>query len=900
MDESCSNDADVTSSVHYAQHTDSGAHRLHRDGINGRPAAELMAGLPSSLDSGAYEDDPRPSSPDSDECNPTSGLDREVVRLRVLKTYLGGLHTEHGNKFERLTALAGRIFQVPMAMVTIDDLNKQYNLSSRGIDSTNESATITSHFCTHVVMSDCDLMVVNDASNDSRFAKNPEVTGHPYIRFYAGTPLICPEGYRLGTVCVMDSKPRPNPVTLEEKQSLMELAAMAMENLFELRTKSQGNNVDPSQQIACAAHDLLTPLTGIALSLSLLKEDEGLASKLTEQQRDMIDTAANCSTFMNRICHRTMDFFRGQARVTDSFHPPNPSPLDDTVRDNEGPPIIKVADLIKNLNIVMEPYPKRVPIIFSVDSSVPQEFIGDDMKIFRSASNFLTNACAKTESGSIRFRIVKTVNPDNEEDELIFECEDTGPGVAVSKYAHLYKPLFKDTSPPPPVESQATDRDSLCYASNSRSRGLGLYSVATQVEPMGGRYGFRPRESPTESDVTGSVFWFSIPLVLPSEILAGDVPNEVEIAMTPGSTAQRTKVPSDVARRLQSLLGIEVPSFPRINRSDNSLNKLSSEEAMAAYAKRPPNGESTKNETFSSQSIPTRPKQALVIEDSVVVRKFLARVLTKLGFEVTQAVNGMEGLRELKASLFDLVLCDFLMPIMDGLDCVQQYRQWESVNRPFFEQYIIGISAHASDNDISQGLKMGMNGFRSKPLTYHDVEELKKSNAFKRTISELDKLGHEMETLKRRKLVAPRRESSLSLAEFTDKTKVCLVIEDSPSISKLTEIASKAIGWTVVPVTDMDSALRLLKMRNWDAVLVDGDFPGFSRTISIFHEWEQRNRVNRQRNIILLTASYVSPGGSDTFQVPTGFDGALAKPIDLDSLQSFFRDSKTEWELVSR
>jgi CheY-like chemotaxis protein len=563
--------------------------------------------------------------------------------------------------------------------------------------------------------------------------------------------------------------------------------------------------------------------------------------------------------------------------------------------------VVKIADLIKNLNMVMEPFPKRVPIIFSVDSSVPPEFIGDDMKIFRSASNFLTNACAKTDSGSIRLRIFKRVNPENGEDELMFECEDTGPGVDVSKYAYLFKPVFSD--PSLPAGAQRTNSEAV--ADSSRSRGLGLYSVATQIESMGGKYGFRPREASFEHEGTGSVFWFSIPVVLPSEIIPGDRPREVGPAVPNGSATEipgkSASLPDGVARRLQSLLGMEVPSFVRFKRSDNSLNKLSSEEALVAYAaKRSPSSESMRNETFSLQSIPARKTQALVIEDSVVVRKNLARVLSKLGFEVTQAVNGMEGLKELKSSLFDLVLCDFLMPIMDGLDCIQQYRQWEGVNRPFFKQYIIGISAHANDKDIDQGFKVGMNGFRSKPLTYQDVEELQRGRAFKRARSELDKLGHEMEVLKRRKLEPRPMNSSVSLSNLANNVKVCLVIESSPSISKLAEITSKTIGWTIVPVTDMDSAVRLLKMRNWDAVLVDGDFPGFSHSISLFREWEKRHRVNRQNNIMLLSASFVAPGANDTFQVPTGFDGALAKPIDLDSLQHFFRDSKTSWEIVSR
>jgi len=316
---------------------------------------------------------------------------------------------------------------------------------------------------------------------------------------------------------------------------------------------------------------------------------------------------------------------------------------------------------------------------------------------------------------------------------------------------------------------------------------------------------------------------------------------------------------------------------------------------VVAYAATP-SIESMRNKRFRSPDTPTRISQALVIEDSLVVRKNLARVLTKLGFEVTQAVNGMEGLKELKSSLYDLVLCDFLMPVMDGLDCIQQYRQWEAVNRPFFKQYIIGISAHANDKDVEQGFKIGMDGFRSKPLTFKDIEELKKCDEFNRVRVELDNLGHEIDFLKRRKL-EPKFEKRLSV---TSDEKVCLVVEASTVVAKLSEIASNTIGWKIVSALDSDSALCLLKMRNWDAVLVDDDL-GCSRCISIFREWEKKHRVNRQKNIVLLSANYVSPEAKGTFfQVPTGFDGALGKPIQLNFLQTFFKEARTNWEIVTR
>eukprot|EP00934_Nitzschia_sp_Nitz4_P008397 Nitzschia sp. Nitz4//scaffold1_size375055//355515//362632//NITZ4_000342-RA/size375055-processed-gene-0.397-mRNA-1//1//CDS//3329541243//8387//frame0 len=871
---------------------------------NSTAVVEVTRDLASSLAGNQIEEDIRTSCSDSDEANTTSPLEQEVCRLRVVKSYLGVLDSDHGIKFERLTALACRIFRTPMALVTIADLDKVYCISSRGFDF-QPTTTRQSPFCSHALLADCDMLVVKDAWIDKRFAEMGPSPGCPPIRFYAGAPLTCPEGYRLGTLCVMDSEPRTESATLEEKQSLMELAAMAMETLVELRQSKQAALKDPAQQIACTAHDLLTPLTGIALSLSLLKEDEALQHKLTESQRDMIDTAANCSAVMNSICHKTMDFFRDQGRTRDegslSTDPTSKSNKGNMSRKT-GPSTVKMADLVKNLNSVMEPFPKQVPIVLSVEPSVPPEFVSDDIKLFRSATNYLSNACAKTESGSIHFRIFTRTNIEKSE-EIVFECEDTGPGVDVVKYPFLFKPVYEEADPLRVAGSETVARGvPEALRAGVGNSGLGLYSVATQISSIGGKYGFRPRGIPEgesgDAKGTGSIFWFAIPLVLP---VTTDAP-----APVPPPKQQSVAVTNDAPHKppsgksgsdkLETLLARKLGKGLASNGSSTSINRLKSEDALEAYASSSRLSSSGRGKKrYNAEVTQDRCNRALVIEDSLVVRKSLARVLSKLGFEVSQAVNGMEGLKELKASLFDLVLCDFLMPVMDGLDCIQQYRKWEKVNRPFFQQYIIGISAHASDTDVQQGHKVGMDDFRSKPVSYNELKDILKGHTFTQTKSALDKLGHEVECLKRRKV---EQEPEASISASPDQ-RICLVVESSAGVSKLAELASERIGWKIVSVQDPDSGLGLLKMRNWDAVLVDDEL-GCSRCITIFREWEKAHRVNRQRNVLLMSANFAPQHTGASFHVPTGFDGALGKPIELDALTKFLTEARSSWEIVTR
>jgi phosphoribosyl 1,2-cyclic phosphodiesterase len=128
----------------------------------------------------------------------------EERRLAALAN-LGLLDTPPEERFDRLTRLAAAIFDVPTALVSLVDRDRQWFKSALGSD-VRESPRETS-FCAHAVVSKT-AMVVPDALADPRFAENPMVKGGPRVRFYAGQPLILPDGSCVGTVCVIDTRPR--------------------------------------------------------------------------------------------------------------------------------------------------------------------------------------------------------------------------------------------------------------------------------------------------------------------------------------------------------------------------------------------------------------------------------------------------------------------------------------------------------------------------------------------------------------------------------------------------------------------------------------------------------------------------------------------------------------------
>ncbi len=155
----------------------------------------------------------------------------DLERLRELGSY-GILDTAPERAFDRITRLATRIFRTPIAAVNFIADQRQWLKSCVGLSLTETSREVS--ICAFAILSP-DVMVIPDAREDPRFQTNPFVAGQGGVRFYAGAPLITPRGHQLGTLCVVDTKPRPEGLSEEEKSTLADLAAIVMDEL-ELRT----------------------------------------------------------------------------------------------------------------------------------------------------------------------------------------------------------------------------------------------------------------------------------------------------------------------------------------------------------------------------------------------------------------------------------------------------------------------------------------------------------------------------------------------------------------------------------------------------------------------------------------------------------------------------------------
>lgn len=251
----------------------------------------------------------------------------EAERLQALKEY-EILDTISEEEYNNITKIAAQICNVPASLITFLDKDRQWFKSHLGIDIDGTAREFS--FCNYTIMDSENVLVVPDLRNDERFAHNPLVAGDPHAVFYAGAPLVTPDGYVLGSICVLDGK--VNDLNEGQQEALKALAQQVVTKL-ELRKKiKELKNTQKKLKLAnknlkdfahTVSHDMKTPLANILLvSRSFKSRYQDCYDSEGNEFLELIDNSAKgLLVFIDEVLARSkkMTSNTSLAKKTDSY-----------------------------------------------------------------------------------------------------------------------------------------------------------------------------------------------------------------------------------------------------------------------------------------------------------------------------------------------------------------------------------------------------------------------------------------------------------------------------------------------------------------------------------------------------------------------------------------------------
>lgn len=336
----------------------------------------------------------------------------EEGRLRKLYE-LGILDTLEEQAYDDLTKLAAEICGTPIALVSLVDSDRQWFKSHHGLDARETPREYA--FCAHAILAD-DIFVVEDSSKDERFFDNPLATGEPYVKFYAGAPLIMSDNSKLGTLCVIGNEERT--ITRSQKEALAALARQVVSQL-ELRLKVKELEIidhTKDEFISMVNHELRTPLTSIYGSVSLLKNE---VDQFKGKHKKLINISFNNTERLLSLVNDILDV----AKMESGQFEINSEELD----------IIKLLENSVELN---EQYCKDcstdIKMIYPENTKIIR-VKGDQLRLLQVMSNFISNAAKFTHE----YDLIE-INVKIENKYVVVGVADHGPGISYDQQGLVF------------------------------------------------------------------------------------------------------------------------------------------------------------------------------------------------------------------------------------------------------------------------------------------------------------------------------------------------------------------------------------------------------------------------------------------------------------------------------
>ena len=382
----------------------------------------------------------------------------EDERLKTLASY-SILDTLPEQEYDDLTFLASQICQTPIALISLVDDHRQWFKSRVGLGAEETPKDVA--FCSHAILKKTDVMIIPDSRKDIRFFDNPLVTGDPHVIFYAGVPLVDQEGQPLGTLCVIDNKPKE----LEESQikALKSLSSQVIKllefrknakSLLDSNTQLERQNSALKNFAQITAHDLKSPVSNILMTSELLELELQESQPSLEECKDLVKLIDYSGNNLKQLIEGILKHSQ-----------------DSKILSNNAS-IISIRTFIEDLILVVFGHENAE---FNLDIDPKLTFNSNEVALKQIFINLITNSLKYNHTDKPLVRIKVSI----ENEKARFVLSDNGPGIKRNDAQRIFN-LFETTS----------NQDKKGF----HGTGIGLATVKSLVEALGGKINLISKE----------------------------------------------------------------------------------------------------------------------------------------------------------------------------------------------------------------------------------------------------------------------------------------------------------------------------------------------------------------------------------------------------------------------
>lgn len=419
--------------------------------------------------------------------------ENEIERIETLRRY-NILDTPAETSYDDLVHLASEICGMPIAAISLVDEDRQWFKSILGLEVSQTSRDVA--FCAHAILDKHNPLIVEDATQDARFADNALVTDDPGIRFYAGTPLVMSNGHPIGTLCVIDKVPRT--ITAKQRKALEILAREVVAQL-ELRNnvytlernvvrlarteaqlrRTQREELDLKDEfVSHVSHELRSPLTPIYQFATILRDEIG--GPLNDQQKEFVEIVIRNAEQLGTMIGDLLEVTRAQTGklVVDKRR-------------------IRIENIVDDLTHSLKLMAQNAGLTLTsqISGSLP-DVIGDASRVRQILANLIENAIKFTDDGGA-VEVHVGLRPE-EPGTVCVTVSDTGSGLSSAQCDRIFEQLYQV------LEDGGNTRNGL---------GLGLYISRELVQRQDGRIWVESEEG------QGCRFSFTLPVFALDQLL---------------------------------------------------------------------------------------------------------------------------------------------------------------------------------------------------------------------------------------------------------------------------------------------------------------------------------------------------------------------------------------------